>query len=100
LNADDWDRATTCDGWSVKDVASHILGGDLANLSRRRDGYQGNALSPGEELVSFLKGSNDIWVRAARRLSPHVVCDLLTPAGPPLFDYFDSVNLLALGTPV
>ena len=100
LNADDWEQATTCDGWSVKDVASHILGSDLANLSRRRDGYQGDAPAPGQDLVSFLNGSNDIWMHAARRLSPRVVYDLLAAAGPPLFDYFASLDLLALGAPV
>jgi uncharacterized protein (TIGR03083 family) len=52
LDADDWERATPCAGWSVKDVASHILGGDLANLSRRRDGYQGDAPAPGQERQS------------------------------------------------
>ena len=100
LSADDWEQATTCEGWSVKDVAGHILGGDLANLSRRRDGYQGDAPAPGQDLVSFLNGSNDIWMHAARRLSPRVVCDLLAAAGPPLFDYFASLDLLALGAPV
>jgi uncharacterized protein (TIGR03083 family) len=100
LDADDWDRTTSCDGWSVKDVAGHILGGDLANLSRRRDGYQGDAPAPGQDLVSFLNGSNDRWMRAGRRLSPRLVCDLLAAAGPPLSDCFASLDLLALGAPV
>lgn len=100
LDADDWERATPCAGWSVKDVAGHILGGDLANLSRRRDRYQGDAPTPGQDLVSFLNASNDTWMRAARRLSPRVVCDLLAAVGPPLFAYFASLDLLAIGAPV
>ena len=100
LDADDWERATPCAGWSVKDVATHILGGDLANLSRRRDGYQGDAPAPGQDLVSFLNNSNDTWMRAARWLSPRVVCDRLAAAGPPLFAYFASLDRLAVGAPV
>src|SRR6266852_4119801 len=43
---------------------------------------------------------NDDWVRAARRLSPHVMRDLLAAAGPLLFAYFASLDLAATGGPV
>ncbi len=33
LTDDEWARPTACAGWSVKDVALHILGGDLGNLA-------------------------------------------------------------------
>jgi uncharacterized protein (TIGR03083 family) len=100
LSAEDWDRATPCEGWSVKDVADHILGGDLANLSRRRDGYRCDAPAPGQGLVSFLNDSNDTWMRAARRMSPRVICDLLAATGPALFAHFASLDLMALGAPI
>jgi uncharacterized protein (TIGR03083 family) len=38
LSAGQWQSATVCPGWSVKDVALHLLGGDIDLLSRRRDG--------------------------------------------------------------
>jgi len=28
-----WDAQTACPGWSVKDVAAHLLGGNLRRLS-------------------------------------------------------------------
>lgn len=37
LAEEQWQAPTVCDGWSVKDVALHILGDDIGNLSRRRD---------------------------------------------------------------
>jgi hypothetical protein len=37
---------------------------------------------------------------AARRLSPAVLVELLAVAGQPLFDYFATLNLEALGNPV
>jgi uncharacterized protein (TIGR03083 family) len=100
LSAEDWDTPTPCEGWSVKDVADHILGGDLANLSRRRDEYARDAPAPDQDLVIFLNDSNDTWMRAARRLSPRLVCDLLREVGPPLFAYFASLDLMAIGAPV
>ena len=37
LSADAWQRPSACPGWSVKDVALHLLGVEVGNLSRRRD---------------------------------------------------------------
>lgn len=48
-------------------------------------------------MLAFVNRLNDEWVRAARRLSPRVAADLLAVVGPPLFDYFASLDLSALG---
>jgi uncharacterized protein (TIGR03083 family) len=39
LTADDWQRPTPCPGWTVLDLANHLLGDDLGWLARNRDGY-------------------------------------------------------------
>jgi uncharacterized protein (TIGR03083 family) len=96
LTAEEWAKPTVCIGWSVKDVALHILGGDLGNISRRRDGFQVSS-KPGEDLVAFINRFNDEWVRVARRLSPRLIIDLLAFSGPKLFDYFASLDLSASG---
>jgi uncharacterized protein (TIGR03083 family) len=93
LAPDEWERPTVCANWSVRDVASHILGGDLGNLSTRRDGFHGVTSAPEEELVAFVNRFNDEWVQAARRLSPQIIIDLLGVTGPMLFDYFGSLDL-------
>ncbi len=36
LSPGDWERPTACPLWSVKDVALHLLGGEMGILSRRR----------------------------------------------------------------
>ena len=33
LSASDWEAPTVCAGWSVKDVAAHLLGDDIGRLS-------------------------------------------------------------------
>jgi uncharacterized damage-inducible protein DinB len=51
LQPDEWGRPTAATKWNVKDVVAHLLGGDVGNLSRRRDAYtpsgQTNSMSPG-----------------------------------------------------
>ena len=40
LSPDDWQKPTVCAGWTVKDIAAHLLGGEIGILSRKRDGSQ------------------------------------------------------------
>lgn len=84
LSPDDWQRETICAGWSVKDVASHLLDTSLRTITLYRDHY----LSPEKpdirsyrELVDFLNQLNNDWVRATRRLSSAVLTDWLEQAG-------------------
>ncbi len=87
LAAEEWKRPTVCPGWDVHDVAAHLLGVELANVSRRRDDHRLDP-GPGEALVPWLAGFNEQWVVAARRLSPRVLTDMIEPAGRQLEDYF------------
>lgn len=102
LSAEDWSRPTAARLWSVKDIVSHLLGGDLGNLSRRRDTFTpaGNPIHDYAGLVKFINELNDQWVRAARRLSPRVLCDLLAFSGPQMEAYFSSLDPDAVGGPV
>lgn len=72
LTAEDWLRPTAAKKWNVKEVALHLLGGDISNLSRRRDAYAppGAAISGWDDLVIFINGLNEPWVGAARRIVP------------------------------
>lgn len=101
LSATDWEKATACRGWSVKDVALHLLGGEIGNLSRRRDGYTlGASIQGWEKLVSAIDTWNQEWVQAARRISPRLLVDLLAFAGEQMNEYFRSLDPFALGAPV
>jgi uncharacterized protein (TIGR03083 family) len=76
LAAGQWRAPTVCPGWSVKDVALHLLGNDLDLLSRRRDGAApaDTPTTPAgfEELVASLDRLNQSWVEATRRISPRL----------------------------
>jgi uncharacterized protein (TIGR03083 family) len=102
LGPDDWRAPTTAGQWTVKDVALHILGGDLGNLSRRRDHHSPPAgpITDWNDLVAFINRINQSWVAASQRLSTQVLRDLLDHSGRQADEYFLSLDPFALGTPV
>jgi uncharacterized protein (TIGR03083 family) len=101
LSAAEWNKGTACSGWSVKGVALHLLGGEIGNLSRRRDGHVLKASGQGwKELVTMLNDWNQDWVHAARRISPRLLGDLLEFTGTQMNDYFRNLDPFAMGSPV
>lgn len=100
LGPDDWSNATVCRGWTVKDIAAHLLGGDVGILSRKRDAYRFDASSYPNDLAKLINSLNAEWVAATRRVSPYLLCELLSFAGPQVSEYFASLDAFALGEPV
>jgi uncharacterized protein (TIGR03083 family) len=91
LAGTDWELPSPCPGWSVLGLCCHLLGGDLGLLARHRDGHHG---TPGPdrateaEFAGWLDELQAEWVRAARRLSPRLVTDLLRWSGPQIAGTF------------
>lgn len=86
LGPDAWKAPTIAGDWRVRDVAAHLLDAELRKLSVLRDGHR---LTPPVEaftspggLTAWLNALNAEGVRAAERLSPRVITDLLDFAGP------------------
>ncbi len=106
LSEEEWSRPTVCAGWSVKDVALHLLGDDIGKLSRGRDAFSGAAfVARGDrdfeaELLAFINEANERWVQATRRISPHLLCDLLRFTGEETQRFWESLDLFAVGDPV
>lgn len=99
LSSEDWARPTACARWSVKDVALHLLGDEVGILSRKRDGFSpaSGSVKDWDELVSLINHLNEIWVEAARRTSPRLLCDLLRIVGAQSCAYFSSLDPYAIG---
>ena len=102
LSAQDWAQPTACAGWSVKEVALHLLGGDAGILSRKRDRFAPSTqpIHTTDDLVALIDGLNASWLQATRRLSPRLLCDLLRFMGDQVCDYFQTLDLYTLGGPV
>jgi uncharacterized protein (TIGR03083 family) len=93
-----WSRDTSCPGWSLKDIAAHLLADDLGRLSGSRDRHAGQRFEPSDavtfkaDLLAFINGRNEAWVAAARRLSPRVIIDLVRWSGEQTQAYFESLD--------
>ena len=84
LRHDDWARPTACALWNVKDIAAHLLDGNVRRLSFQRDGMSAKPDVPIDEyadLVRYLNRLNAEWVTATRRISPPLLIDLLEHTG-------------------
>lgn len=85
LSDEEWRASTRSAAWDVKDVAAHLLDGDVRRLSLHRDGLvlaEPDGIDGYEALVDYLDGLNETWVAAARRMSPRLIVELtalLTP---------------------
>lgn len=84
LNEEDWNKRTVAKLWTVKDVASHLLDGNIRMISLFRD-HHGVApdkpINSYEDLVGYLNELNADWVSATKRLSPALLTDLLQTTG-------------------
>ena len=85
LDAAGWQRPTIAGAWRVRDVAAHLLDGQLRKLSFHRDAHTPPAPAAPIDgyggLVAFLNRLNREWVEVAVRFSPRVLLDLLRRSG-------------------
>ncbi|MCB2376987.1 maleylpyruvate isomerase family mycothiol-dependent enzyme [Hymenobacter sp. BT635] len=100
LPPEQWERPTLAPRWRVRDVALHLLDGNLRSLSMLRDGYFGvqPAGASYSEIVAFLDQLNAEWVGAGQRLSPAVIRWLLAVSGPEYHRYLAGLDPAAPAT--
>lgn len=97
LDEPDWRRPAVKD-WRVRDVAAHLLDSNLRRLSLDRDGHQPEGVAPPDDpesfqsWVAFLDRLNADWTRAAKRLSPNVILELLRTTNAQVSSYFESLD--------
>ncbi|MBA2285810.1 MAG: maleylpyruvate isomerase family mycothiol-dependent enzyme [Ktedonobacteraceae bacterium] len=101
LEAEDWEKPTICPGWTVKDIALHLLGDDIGYLSGRRDHFsnpffRNKDLHAWPSLVKNINEANELWVQATTRISPKLLSALLELTGEQFHDYMQSLDPMAI----
>ncbi|HOY14197.1 MAG TPA: maleylpyruvate isomerase N-terminal domain-containing protein [Saprospiraceae bacterium] len=94
LTAEEWQAQTVAKLWKVKDVAAHLLDGNLRALSISRDGYFGEKpenIHSYQDLVGYLNQLNLSWTNATKRLSPEILIQLLESSG---LEYYNHLQAL------
>lgn len=94
LQPEDWEQQTVAKLWTVKDVAAHLLDGNIRMLSILRDHHFGEALDTNsyQDLVDFLNRLNLDWIKAMKRASPQMLIFLLELTGQPFCDYLKTLK--------
>ncbi|MGH2827355.1 MAG: maleylpyruvate isomerase N-terminal domain-containing protein [Actinomycetota bacterium] len=103
LTAEDAGTPTICDGWTVGDIAVHLLGGDLSFLSRNRDRKEstlGDRAGGWDDLVGGLDALNEGWVSGGHFLSTRLVAELLEVTGRLMSEFLEGVDSKAAGETV
>jgi uncharacterized protein (TIGR03083 family) len=101
LGEEDWGRPTAAPLWSVKDVAAHLLGGDVWILSGKRDEFRlHHTIHSHEQLIELVDRLNAEWDLAASRMSPRLLRELLAFSGPAVDSFFAALNPMKIGDPV
>ncbi|MDX5478592.1 MAG: maleylpyruvate isomerase N-terminal domain-containing protein [Cyclobacteriaceae bacterium] len=91
----EWDARTVAKLWTVKDIAAHLLDGNLRGLSVSRDKFYGISsfdTSPGKGLIEKLNELNMVWTKAATRLSPQILIQLLERTGREYYEHLLTLN--------
>lgn len=93
-----WNYPTRAKLWTVKDIAAHLLDGNLRHISLLRDKYASE--TPGElhsyqELLNYLNRLNSDWVTAWKRVSPEILILLLEQTGKTFFECLQTLDLHA-----
>ena len=81
LTAEEWALQTLAPAWKVKDVAAHLLAGNVRNLSiSRHNFYDPSAahISTYQDVVQYLNLINNDWVKAMQSVSPQMLITLLS----------------------
>jgi uncharacterized protein (TIGR03083 family) len=92
LRAAEW-LLTTVPGWTVHDLAAHILG-DISRrlgLDRARLDWR-STLAPGETLEAYVLRGNQEWVELHRDVSDAELIEALEPAASQIVRYFERAD--------
>jgi len=111
----DWERPTPCAQWTVKDVAAHLLGGNIGRLAPERDhgpqpgrlctGYEelfalreqllqaNRSITNYNELLDWINRFNAGWVRTTKQISPAQLVAYLELTDRDVYEFFKTLPL-------
>lgn len=95
LSPEDWQMQTVAKLWKVKDVVAHLVDGNNRQISLKRDGW---ILEPDvkidsyRSLVDYLNEFNADWIKAAKRLSPQMLIEMLENTNERVYRIFKNLD--------
>lgn len=96
LKNSDWEKQTIAKLWKVKDVAAHLLDGNIRGISFGRDKLEiknDTNINSYNELVDFLNDLNSVWIKASKRISTELLTELLNITNKEYYNYLTTLDL-------
>ena len=90
LSPEDWNKPTLAKLWTVKDLAAHLLQGNVRTISSN---YQpptttdAPVINTYQQLINYINEDNTNWVRAMKGVSPELLIHLLETTGGQFADH-------------
>ncbi|GAA4307727.1 maleylpyruvate isomerase family mycothiol-dependent enzyme [Mucilaginibacter gynuensis] len=97
LTDEEWRKPTIAKLWTVKDIAAHLLDGNLRVISSAHH-YSGKPpqnINSYRDLVNYLNHLNAVFVEAMDRVSPQQLISMLADTGEQYTAYFSSLDPFA-----
>ncbi|WP_454802627.1 maleylpyruvate isomerase N-terminal domain-containing protein [Mucilaginibacter phyllosphaerae] len=94
LSPEDWQKPTLARLWTVKDIAAHLLDGNVRAIAAL-DGYEVPVSTPinnNKDLVDYLNSLNAVWVNAMKRVSPQLLINQLKSTGKQYIAYLHTLQ--------
>jgi uncharacterized protein (TIGR03083 family) len=95
LDPIDWNKPTLARQWTVKDIAAHLLDGNIRTIAMIRDHHLGEGpveIHSYQDLVNHLNHLNADWVKALKRMSPGMLIELLELTGKHYYEALTSLD--------
>lgn len=98
LTPEDWKRQTLARGWTIKDVAAHLLDGNLRSLSSSRDDHFEEGLpfmNSNADVIAYLNRINNEFVSVMKKISPQLLIELLVLTNTLFADHLQQLDPFA-----
>ncbi|WP_370996488.1 maleylpyruvate isomerase N-terminal domain-containing protein [Mucilaginibacter sp. RCC_168] len=94
LSPNDWNKPTVAKLWTVKDIAAHLLHGNVRIISSKQSFTVDTppVIHSYQDLVNFLNEENRVWVKAMKQVSPDLLIQLLETTGQQFADELASLD--------
>lgn len=95
LSSEEWHKSTIARLWIVKDIAAHLLDGNvrgIAILNGHEAPPPAKPINNYQDLVEFLNQLNSTWINAMKRVSPQLLTQQLEDTGKSYLEYLKSLK--------
>jgi uncharacterized protein (TIGR03083 family) len=97
LSPEDWNKPTLARLWTVKDIAAHLLDGNVRGIASLHS-YEppvSAQINSYQDLVNHLNQLNADWVNAMKRISPQLLIQQLVSTGEQYIQYLNTLEPFA-----